>query len=167
MAIAREIHNLSDLEPTLRRLRTFPREMLKEATKAMQISVNEFEGAVVERTPVGATEILRGSIFGEAVNVTGEEVVGHVGSPEIYALPVEEGTKPHWPPRGALLQWVERVLGIAGAQAERVEFLVRRAISRRGTKGAHMFREGWKASEDRIRRVWRRLGFELIRKHFR
>ena len=72
-----------------------------------------------------------------------------------------------WPPRGALLQWVERVLGVGGAAAQRVEFLIRRKIGTKGTKGAHMFRDGWKASEDRIRRVWKKLVSDVPKRHWK
>jgi hypothetical protein len=33
-------------------------------------------------------------------------VIGVVGSPLAYALPVEIGTRPHFPPVAAILDWV-------------------------------------------------------------
>ena len=51
-----------------------------------------------------------------------------------YALYVHEGTRAHWPPPLALLRWVELVLGKAGQEAVRTEYLIRRKIARFGTK---------------------------------
>ncbi len=67
---------------------------------------------------------LRASIAPE-VTVHGKEVRGVVGSNVKYAPYVETGTKPHWPPPGALAVWAERH-GIP-------EFLVRRSIGTFGT----------------------------------
>ena len=53
-----------------------------------------------------------------------------IGSPLKYAPYVEFGTRPHWPPRAALLAW---------AASKGIEvFLVQRAIATRGTFGIHM-----------------------------
>ena len=45
-----------------------------------------------------------------------------------YGIFVEEGGTPHWPPPGALEGWGQRKLGQAG-----LDFVLRRAIARRGT----------------------------------
>lgn len=55
-----------------------------------------------------------------------------------YAPYVEGGTRPHFPPAANLQPWVERVLGLSGAEARHKAFLIARAISRRGTR-AHPF----------------------------
>lgn len=52
-----------------------------------------------------------------------------------YAIFVEEDTRPHWPPPGALSGWADRH-GIP-------EFLVARKIAQEGTEGIHMFAEAW------------------------
>lgn len=48
-----------------------------------------------------------------------------------YAADVEFGMRPHWPPVGALQPWARRHGFPAGPAGD---FLVRRAIARRGTK---------------------------------
>jgi hypothetical protein len=166
--VRREIKNLADLAPALKRLHTFPEAMRKEVHRTMQASVSLLESEVTERTPVGATEELRNSIYGEVRDsVYGTEVTGIVGAPVVYALPVEMGTKPHWPPKGALTSWVRRKLQIVGDDhVASVEFRIRAKIAARGTKGAHMFRKGWLASRDRIGRLWQKLANEAIRRHF-
>ena len=167
MPIRREIHSNRDMAKTERMIGSFPDKMIKEAHDIMGLSVDIFRDKVVERTPVGATSELRNSIFGEVAPIFGKEVVGRVGSPEIYTLPVEEGTKPHWAPMGALLGWVQRKLGLRGAEAVRVEFLVRRKIARVGTKGQHMFSRGWRASESRVRKLWMNMSKQATKRHFK
>ena len=47
-----------------------------------------------------------------------------------YSAAVEFGTRPHWPPRGALQPWARRHGFPSGAVGD---FLVRRKIAREGT----------------------------------
>jgi hypothetical protein len=72
--------------------------------------------------------ILRASIASE-VRVEGlmaKSVTGVVGSNKTYAAAMELGSRPHWPPIGAIEAWARRHHMSA--------FLVARAIARRGTK---------------------------------
>lgn len=159
-----------DLDPAIRRMKGFPKAFQKEAKKAMDESVALFKAEVEERTPVGATEKLSEAIYGEVTSVPFVEVTGTVGAnPDIapYAPFVEEDTVPHWPPKGALTAWVEKVLGVTGDAVARVEFLVRRKISIKGTKGQHMFRRGWNASRKRVQAIWVKMANRIPRKHFR
>lgn len=55
---------------------------------------------------------------------------------------IEYDTSPHWPPPGALAEWAEW----HGMK----EFLVQRAISIHGTKGAFMFRDGFEAAKPKV-----------------
>lgn len=59
-----------------------------------------------------------------------------------YPVFMEMGTRPHWPPKGALKSWAHRH-GIS-------EFLVRRAIARHGTAPRKMFERGTEESTDFI-----------------
>ena len=68
---------------------------------------------------------LRASITPE-VRMQSMTVLGVVGSNVEYAPYVELGTRAHWPPPGTLAVWARRH-GMP-------EFLVQRAIARRGTK---------------------------------
>jgi HK97 gp10 family phage protein len=85
---------------------------------------------------------LRASITPE-VRVQGRTVQGVVGSNVIYAPFVELGTRPHWPPPGALATWAARH-GFSS------EFLVRRAIGLRGTKAVKYLERAFVANKDRI-----------------
>jgi len=59
---------------------------------------------------------------------------GQVISTKKYAGWVDQGTRPHWPPPGALRGWARRH-GIP-------EFLVQRKIAREGTPATHYMAEG-------------------------
>lgn len=113
-------------------------------------AVQIMHGAIVERTPF-AFGILRKSITGEVLG-DGSSIVGKLSTPSPYGAPVETGSKPHWPPHGPILLWVARKFGLRGREAESATFLVRRKISRTGTKGAFMFRNAFKATIPRVRK---------------
>ena len=85
---------------------------------------------------------LRASITPE-VRVSGPTTLqGIVGSNVTYAPFVELGTKPHWPPVGALATWARRHGTVA--------FLVARAISRRGTKAVKYLERAFDQNIGRI-----------------
>jgi phage gpG-like protein len=85
---------------------------------------------------------LRASITPE-VRVSGPTTVqGIVGSNVSYAPFVELGTKPHWPPVGALATWARRHGTVA--------YLVARAISRRGTKAVKYLERAFTENISRI-----------------
>lgn len=111
-------------------------------------------GAVRERTPVD-TGRLRNSITHE-VDRGGQRA--RVGSNVSYARAVEFGTRPHFPPLAALQPWARRHGFPAG---RRGAWLVARTIAVRGTRGAHMFREGLTASAGMIRGLLAGLGRDI------
>lgn len=85
-----------------------------------------------------------------------------------YALFVHEGTSAHWPPPGALLRWVELVLGVSGKEAKRAEYLIRRKIAEFGTKPNAFLRDAVEAVEPRLEGFFRKhLGEEFDRIQFR
>lgn len=119
------------------------------------------EGAVKQATPVGAGPIhLRDTIFHKVAN--GEPVEGILGTPAQYGLPVELGTKPHFPPVAPIQHWVERKLGYSGTEARQVAFLIARAISRRGTKGAKMFTETFEQNEARVLAILNSIPADIV-----
>jgi hypothetical protein len=71
---------------------------------------------------------LRQSILPGDIEVTKTDVTAKVVANADYALFVELGTRPHFPPVDALKPWAEKKLG-----DENLAFVVARAISRRGT----------------------------------
>lgn len=109
----------------------------------------------VENTPrgIGAGGGLAGSIIAGEPEVLADQVIGMVGSPLNYAVPVELGTKPHFPPLKPLQDWARHKLGLSPEQAEQAGRAIQRAIGRRGTKGAHMFGRAIETNEPQLRRM--------------
>lgn len=153
-----EFDGFDELAALWARAPQIAREVMVEAMWAAEQVI---EQAVKERTPIGAYENLRGSIAGLVPEVNGDAVLGVVGTPANYAVPVELGTKPHFPPVMALVDWVVAKLGVPEKEAKGVAFLVARKISVSGTKGAHMFRDGMLDSQDKVQAIFER-GRDLI-----
>lgn len=101
------------------------------------VAASEFmAGRLALNTPVGATGKARQSVVA-SVNRGGAfgDFVGRVDYAEpasSYILFVDQDTRPHWPPTAPIAYWASRVLSI---DDPRVVFLIRRKISRVGTKG--------------------------------
>lgn len=141
------------------------KELQTAFRKAPQIVVDELERATIEadslierevkdRIPTGAHQLLRASVFSEEqVSATG--VIGVVASPMNYALPVELGTKPHFPPVDSLIDWVKEKFGIREEKAARgAAFLVARKISIHGTAGQFPFQLASIATEEGVRAIF-------------
>jgi len=112
----------------------------REIAREVRAIVETLATETKQHTPVFSGN-LRDSIFATVDLGEKADVTGRVGSGKQapYARFVEEGTRPHFPPVGALRLWAGRVLG-----DERLAFVVARAISRRGSRGRFMFRNAWR-----------------------
>jgi hypothetical protein len=153
-----------DLKDVERLTREYPvvSQQVREAkiTEALAL----LERMVRDETPVGAGPIHLRDTIHPTVGVTGEKVWGILGTPAVYGESVEFGTKPHFPPVGPLVHWVERKLGIQGKEAQSVAFLIARAISKRGTKGAAMFGKGFEQAEAAVTRILMEIPEEIVRR---
>lgn len=109
------------------------------------------QAEIQERTPTSGHGTLRGSFTSE-VRDLGDSVVGVVGSPLAYAVPVELGTRPHFPPVDAIEDWVNVKLGISGPEGHRVAYAIARKIAARGTKGAFMVKRAFDAAQPELER---------------
>ena len=149
----------------VRRLtKEYPEESLKAREAKLTEALLLLEREIVERTPRGAGPIHLADTIHSDASAKGQRVSGIVGTPAQYGEPVEFGTRPHWPPKGPVQHWVERVLGITGREAASVAFLICRAIAKRGTKGAHMFETGWMDAESRVMSILDEIPEEIIRR---
>ncbi len=136
-------------------LRQAPDITRQEMTVSVQEILLLLEREIKDATPVGVGGAagLRGSITHALMGTAftgGLGVAGKVFTPAPHGLPVELGTKPHWPPIEPLVDWVHHKLGVPVAEARGVAFLVARKISRKGTEGAHMFEKTFTAQASQI-----------------
>jgi len=114
----------------------------RHLTAATEFGVSAAVGAIVPLTPVNLG-ILRGGVQSD-VRGEGADVLGRVFDNVPYALPMETGTKPIFPPVAALVPWVTRKFGVSGKEARSVAFLVARSIRRKGgLKARKFFGAGW------------------------
>lgn len=85
-----------------------------------------------------------------------------------HAAPIENGTRPFWPPSKPLEEWVLRK-GLADSpkEAKRIAFLVRKKIAEQGIAPRRYFRKSWIASRRRmhaeVRRELKLLGYGKVR----
>lgn len=121
------------------------------------------EREIKRLTPEGAGPIhLRDTIF-QKLEMRGESLWGMVGTPAVYGEPLEYGTRAHFPPLKPILFWVEKKLGLMGKEAKSAAFCIARAISKRGTKGAHMFEKGFEMNEAAVVSILNRIPEDIIR----
>ena len=140
MAIETEIRGLQELQAEAERitLELHGPPMLEAMRDCALLVHNE-----AKRLAPVDTGRLRASITPE-VRGDGKVVQGIVGSNVQYAAYMEAGTRPHWPPVGALEGWARRHKISA--------YLVARAIARRGTKAYRYFEGALERHEGDIRR---------------
>lgn len=141
-------------------------ELQAQLARAPGVVIEELEATVTEADLLLTREVkenmptahgtLRASVFHEErVNEAG--VVGLVGSPLSYIVPVELGTKPHFPPIEPLIDWVKVKFGISGDKAARgAAFAVARKIAMRGTKEQRPFGRAFQSFEPQIRAMFDR-----------
>ncbi len=121
------------------------------------------EGEVKDRTPQGAHGHLAQSITSEVSNLA-DGVLGVVGSPLAYAVPVELGTKPHMPPIQPLEDWVQHKLGKMGPEIKRVAQAIAWKIKHHGTKGAFMFKDAFEANQDEVLRQFEATAARIVQR---
>jgi Bacteriophage HK97-gp10, putative tail-component len=153
----------SDVTAFAREMRVAPQVVVDENTAAMNRAVLSIERRAKEVVPTD-THHLQRSITHEVSPRVGLEVVGRVGTNVPYGRVVEEGRRAGaaMPPSGVLLGWMRR----HGVDAS-AEFVVRRAIGRRGIPARPYLSRALKDLEPQIRRefarvvprIARRLGF--------
>lgn len=154
-------YDTSELEELAKRFPDASREAKEsKITEALLF----LEAEVKKITPWGAGPIhLRDTIAGK-VSVSGETAMGILGTPLEHGEPVELGTKPHFPPVGPIRHWVETKLGYSGDEAKSVAFLIARAISKRGTKGASMFTKGYEDNEAVVMAILNEIPDEIFKR---
>lgn len=120
-----------------------PDLVAEELTRATWEAELLLQREIQDRTPTGATGLLRESISTREPRRLDRAIIGEVGTSIAHAVPVELGTRPHFPPIAPLQDWAEAKLGLDADAARGAAFAIARTIARRGTKGAFMFQHGF------------------------
>lgn len=153
---------LDGLDDVARRFKKAPEVFERVMRGFLQRAVALVEREVKTRTPVN-TGALRSSI-GHEIRGAGAQMQGIVGTAKEYAPFVELDTKPHWPPYRAIEYWVQRKMKLSGEALYWAVLQVQRKIARFGTRGKHMFKEGFEAAQERVRQMWADAWGDAVRK---
>lgn len=134
-----QVHiDLSDVELMSRALAAAPEVVIDELTTTMESVTAYLQRESAENTPTAAGT-LRSAWLARVDAITAlDAVFGSVSNPLPYALPVELGTKPHYPPLDPLINWVEQKLALYGDEAETAARGIQRKIGRYGSIGHGM-----------------------------
>ena len=129
------------------------REEMSRATWEASLLI---EREVKDLTPVGVGGAggLRGSIAAREPRVLSDTVLGAVGTSVAHALPVELGTKPHFPPVEPLRDWAERKLNIPEDRSYDVALSIARKIAARGTLAVGMFNRTFVATRAQVEALY-------------
>ncbi len=124
----------------------------EELTRATWEAELLLEREIKDLTPVGVGGAggLRGSIAARQPRVMADNVLGAVGTSVAHALPVELGTKPHFPPIEPLRDWVERKLDVPEKDSYGVALRIARKIAARGTLAVGMFHRAFGATRGQV-----------------
>ncbi|MBI4227713.1 MAG: hypothetical protein HY600_05545 [Candidatus Omnitrophica bacterium] len=131
--------------------------MAQAATLLARAVVLRFDKPAGGLPPAINTGLLRSSVAWRAPRIEGRTIEGGVGTNVAYALPIEGGSRPHWPPRAPLEFWVRRRLRVPASQARGVAFLIARKIARRGTRARRIFALGLEDAKPRMAALFARL----------
>jgi len=132
------------------------RTTLREYHALLTTACMRIRKSAVQNAPTNFG-LLRASIGYDVYGLTGE-----VSTNLIYSLPMEFGTKPHFPQVGALDLWVERKLGIKGSrEIRRVAYAVSLGISAHGLAEHRYFRDAFALEFPHIRKDFERMGIRL------
>lgn len=160
MLKAKITHNIPEIAQLTRRYPGASKRARETKLKdAAMLLVNNIKF----HTPEGAGPTHLRDTIHERVIPYGRKIVAMVGTPALYAEPVEYGTVPHFPPLDAIQFWVEGKLHLSGKEAKSVAYAIARKIADVGTEGAHMFEYGWEDSEWKIMSILNQIPDEIVR----
>jgi len=143
-------------------VKKYPEAAKKATVGRLTEALLMLEAEIQEETPVGAGPIhLRDTIFHKIE--LGETLWGFVGTPAQYGLPVEMGTKPHFPPVAPIQHWVEKILGLEGKEAKSVAYLIARKISKKGTYGTYMFHYSVERNRAKVETILGKIPADIVK----
>jgi len=132
-------------------------QKMRQATLLVEAAWKRSLGAYTGADESGGVDTgqYRASIVPDIAERDGQ-VVGIVGTNLAHAPFVEYGTKPHWPPPGALEVWARR----HGMD----EYVVRRAISVKGTRAHKNAERALADNQDKINQLLSDAVGEIVKK---
>lgn len=132
-------------------------QAMRRATLIVEASAKRNLGAYTGAEFSGGVDTgqLRASIVPDIATRDGQ-VVGIVGTNMEHAPFVEYGTKPHWPPEGALEVWARR--------HHMSEYVVRRAIAMKGTRAIKFFERAFNENLERVKLILGDVVGEIVKK---
>lgn len=142
-----ELHGAAELAAAWAKA---PDVVAEELTRTTWEAELLLQREIQDRTPTGATGLLRESIHAREPRRLDRIVIGEVGTSIAHAVPVELGTRPHFPPIAPLQDWAEAKLGLDAEAARGAAFAIARTIAKRGTRGAFMFEHGFARARAQI-----------------
>lgn len=144
-----------------RALEQAPAQATRALLTAMTRAVLLLQREVMDSLP-SHSGLTRASVGADAF-VQGAGVLGVVGSSQPVAAFLEFGTRPHMPPVQALEGWVRDKLGLNGADARRVAFLVARKIARKGAPALKLFEKALAHNRGQINTLFETACADLAR----
>ncbi len=173
----------------LRRLQAAPHIVEEEMGKALDDLMLQIAARAKRRAPKHRGALQQSLSPGGPGTLTWRRGLhAQVGSSLPEAAPMEYGTKPHWPPYAPIQDWVwlnrrkfsvqapkgmwkrlgagKYTEGDWGAyqQMERITFLVRRAIARRGLKERRYLRDSFEEVFQKAKRVVAHYANNIVRR---
>jgi len=148
-----------------------PEIINKAMTSAMYEATELLERKVKDLTPQGvggAKGGLRSTIQSEVRGPGTPMVKGIVFTQSKYGEVIEKGRTAGkaMPPSGVLISWIEKKMGLSEGEAQRIEFVVRRAIGKHGFKtwpeGAGMFEDALAENIFNIEKIFNNYGFSIV-----
>ncbi len=136
------------------------REAPEIATAEMVVATIQASALVereaAENTPVGigGGGGLKGAWSWREPEVIRDTVIGEVGNPLAYAVPVELGSKPHFPPIEPLKDWVVQKLDVEAEEVDDVARAIQRKIGAHGTEAKFMLTNAIVATEPQVQAIY-------------
>ncbi|MFA5089147.1 MAG: hypothetical protein WC552_08980 [Candidatus Omnitrophota bacterium] len=151
--------DIKDLEKLMK---DYPEASNKATISRVTEMTNFLERVIKFKTPegVGPTH-LRDTIFHKVEY--GTPIRGLIGTPVEYGEAVEYGTKPHMPPRRPIIYWVSKRLHLSGRELREAVRNICWHIYQHGTKGAHMFENGFNENKDFITKTFEKIPDDIVK----
>lgn len=122
---------------------------IRRELKMIGLQIEKTAVEYLDRKNINVDGTLRDSITSK-VSRQVNSILLQVGANAKYAVYVEEGTRPHWPPHDPIVRWVVKKLNIHGPPAQKVAYAVQYKIAHKGTKARPFLEVAFRAHRNKI-----------------